>query len=150
MPFAGPSFSEISEVYPGRGLHLYFPNGKQLQQTLNTVQFELNYEKSSRIVEGVVKDEDIRKLIFKIAVLEDEVEDLNEQLAREEERADILMQDIEDANARSDHLDEEVQQLSNELRVKSRELETAKASTLLLSRRFNLLIRTIGRSRSHE
>jgi len=65
-------------------------------------------------------------LRFKIAIIEDEMEELNEQLAKEEERADLLVQDLEDANARTDDLDADVQQLLNEVRVKSRELDTAK------------------------
>ena len=53
-------------------------NGKQqLQQALTTARYELNYEKSSRIVQGVAKDEEIRKLKFSMAVKEDEIEDLS-------------------------------------------------------------------------
>jgi chromosome segregation ATPase len=98
---------------------------------LNTAHFELNYEKSSRIVEGVAKDEEIRQLKFRIAVMEDEVEDLNEQLAKEEERADLMLQDLEDATAKADNLDGEAQDLLNELRIKNRELDTARASYVL-------------------
>lgn len=94
-----------------------------------TAQFELNYEKSSRVVEGVSKDEEIRKLKIRIAIKEDEVEELNEQLAKEEERADLILQDLEGAAARADDRDGEIRQLLNELRVKSRELETAKVGT---------------------
>jgi hypothetical protein len=61
--------------------------------------------------------------------LEDDVEELNEQLAKEEERADLMSQDLDDATARADDLDGEAQGLLNELRVKSRELETARASS---------------------
>jgi uncharacterized coiled-coil protein SlyX len=83
------------------------------------------------MVEGVAKDEEIRQLKFRIAVMEDEVEDLNEQLAKEEERADLMLQDLEDATARADSLDGEAQDLLNELRVKNRELDTARASYVL-------------------
>jgi TolA-binding protein len=86
----------------------------------------LNYERSARIVEGVTKDEAIRQLKVRIHVIEDEVEELNEQLAKEEERSDGLVQDLEEAVAKFDELDGENQTLSNELRVKSRELENAK------------------------
>jgi len=99
-----------------------------LQQALHTTQFELNYERSSRIVEGVTKDEDIRKLKLRIHVIEDEIEELNEQLAKEEERSDGMVQDLEEALAKIDELDGENQGLSNEMRVKSRELENAKVS----------------------
>lgn len=97
----------------------------------------MNYEKSSRIVEGVAKDEDIRKLKVKMAIKEDEVEELNEQLAKEEERADLLIQDLEDANARTDDLDADVQQLMNELRVKTRELDTARVRWSILGKLYH-------------
>jgi hypothetical protein len=98
-------------------------------QTLQTTKFELNYERSSRIIEGVTKDEDIRKLRFKIAVMEDEIEDLNEQLAKEEERADGIAQDLDDAVAQTGELDAAVQELTNELRLKTRELEVAEVAS---------------------
>lgn len=103
----------------------------QLMQTLQTTQFELNYERSSRIVEGVAKDEEIRKLRFKIAVMDDEIEDLNEQLAKEEERADGIAQDLDDAVVQTGELDATVQQLNNELRAKTRELEAAEVDSIL-------------------
>jgi uncharacterized coiled-coil protein SlyX len=65
-------------------------------------------------------------LKFRVAIIEDEVEELNEQLAKEEERGDLMLQDLEDATARADDLDGEAQQLLNELRVKSRELDAAR------------------------
>ena len=74
----------------------------------------------------MAKDEEIRKLKFRVACLEDDVEELNEQLAKEEERADLMLQDLDDATARADDLDGEAQALLNDLRVKSRELETAR------------------------
>lgn len=80
-----------------------------------------------------MKDEEIRKLKFRLTCMEDDVEDLNEQLAREEERADLMLQDLDDATARVDELDGEAQGLHNELRIKARELETAKAEIAALS-----------------
>jgi uncharacterized coiled-coil protein SlyX len=65
-------------------------------------------------------------LKFRVAIIEDEVEELNEQLAKEEERGDLMLQGLEDATARADDLDGEAQQLLNELRVKSRELDAAR------------------------
>lgn len=121
----------------------------QLIQTLQTTKFELNYERSSRIVEGIAKDEDIRKLRFKIAVMEDEIEELNEQLAKEEERADEIAQDLEDAVAHTGELDATVQQLNNELRLKTRELEAAEVGTLCLLSNCQLIDST-GRGVSHE
>ncbi|TID22373.1 GTPase-activating protein [Venturia nashicola] len=117
MAFSGPDISEATE----------------LMQTLQTTKFELDFERSSRIVEGVAKDEDIRKLRFKIAVMEDEIEELNEQLAKEEERADLVAQDLEDAVAQTGELDATVQQLSHELRMKTRDLEAAEAEVSVMN-----------------
>lgn len=126
MAFAGPNISEASEVQDALSIFIaILLTTVQLIQTLQTTKFELNYERSSRIVEGVAKDEDIRKLRFRIAVMEDEIEDLNEQLAREEERADGIAQDLDDAIIQTAELDTTVQQLNNELRLKTRELEAA-------------------------
>lgn len=126
MAFASPNISEATEVLVALSVPTTsFLTTMQLMQTLQTAKFELNYERSSRIVEGVAKDEDIRKLRFKIAVMEDEIEELNEQLAREEERADLVAQDLEDAVVQTGELDATVQQLNNELRLRTRELEAA-------------------------
>ena len=86
----------------------------------------MNYQISSRIVEGITKDEDIRKLRVKIHIIEDEVEELIDQLTKEEERSDNLVRDLEETTAKSDELDIENQQLTNDLRIKSRELDNAK------------------------
>jgi uncharacterized coiled-coil protein SlyX len=93
---------------------------------LSTTELELNYERSLRIVEGVTKDEDIRKLKIRIHIVEDEVEELNDQLAKEEERSDGLVQDLEEAVAKMDELDAENQGLLTDLRVKNRDLENTK------------------------
>jgi hypothetical protein len=137
MPHVGTNMTEILEVFhPAINISFNTTSTnprKQLQQAIHTTQFELNYERSVRIVEGVTKDEEIRKLRLRIHIIEDEVEELNEQLAKEEERSDGLIQDLEEAILRSDELDEENQGLSNELRVKSRELENAKVSCWFLT-----------------
>lgn len=126
MALSGSNISEASDVKDALSVsETIYLTTMQLMQTLQTTKFELNYERSSRIVEGVAKDEDIRKLRFKIAVMEDEIEELNEQLAREEERADLVAQDLEDAVAQTGALDATVQQLNNDLRLKTRDLEAA-------------------------
>ena len=91
---------------------------------LQTVNFELNYERSSRAVECIIKGEDIRKLKYQLLLLEDENEDIIEQLDNEEAHAQNLEQDLENALARCEELDNEVQRLNEELRVKLRESST--------------------------
>src|SRR4051812_33372446 len=98
----------------------------QLQQALRTATLELNLERSTRAVETVKKDEDIRKLRLQLVLLEDENEELNTQLIQEEEHTDTLQQDLDDALARSTRLEDEISNLTNELRIKTREVETMK------------------------
>ncbi|KAF2436305.1 hypothetical protein EJ08DRAFT_674841 [Tothia fuscella] len=99
----------------------------ELQQTLSTTQYELNYEKSSRIVDSITRDEESRKLRVKIHILTDDIEELNEQLAKEEERSDSLIEELDVERKRSDELDGNVMGLNVELRSRSRELENVKA-----------------------
>ena len=96
----------------------------QLQIALQTANFELNYERSSRAVECVIKDEDIRKLKYQVLLLEDQNEELVEQLDKEEALAHTLEQDLEDALVRCEKLDNEVLRLNEELRVRLRESST--------------------------
>jgi chromosome segregation ATPase len=91
---------------------------------LQTTNFELNYERSSRAVESVVKDEDIRKLKYQVLGLEDENEELIEQLDKEEVHVQNLERDLECALARYEELDNEIQRLNEELRVRLRESST--------------------------
>lgn len=62
----------------------------------------------------------------KIHVIEDEIEDLNEQLTKEEERADSVIEELEVQLQRSEELEGDVQGLTNELRIKTRDLENTK------------------------
>jgi chromosome segregation ATPase len=98
---------------------------EQFKQSLQTAQCTLDYERSSRIVEVVERDEDIRNLKCRILLLEDENESLDDQLGAEEEKADALQQRLDTAEATADDLDAEVQRITSELRVTSRELENA-------------------------
>jgi chromosome segregation ATPase len=104
---------------------------EQFKQSLQTAQCTLDYERSSRIVEVVERDEDIRNLKCRILLLEDENESLDDQLAAEEEKADALQQRLDTAEATADDLDAEVQRITSELRVTSRELENATVRTVL-------------------
>jgi hypothetical protein len=59
-----------------------------------------------------------------VLLLEDQNEELVEQLDKEEVHAHNLEQDLEDALARCEKLDNEVQRLNEELRVRLRESST--------------------------
>jgi chromosome segregation ATPase len=88
----------------------------------------LDYERSSRIVDAVARDEEVRSLKCRILLLEDAHESLDEQLVAEEEKADAMQQQLDAAEATADELDAEVQRITSELRVTSRELENATVS----------------------
>jgi hypothetical protein len=59
-----------------------------------------------------------------VLLLEDQNEELIDQLDKEEVHAHNLEQDLEDAVTRCEKLDNEVQRLNEELRVRLRESST--------------------------
>jgi chromosome segregation ATPase len=99
---------------------------QQYNQALQTATHTLNYERSSRSVDAVVTKEEIRKLKCQILLLQDDNEALGSQLAAEEENADNLQLRLEDAESRTAELDGANVQLTNHLRSRIREVETAK------------------------
>lgn len=99
---------------------------KQLQRALQTTTLELNLARSTHSVEIVSKDEDIRKLRFQLLLLEDENDGLHEQLQAEDVRMEELEQSLDDALARSEQKEAELQTVFNELRMKTREMEITK------------------------
>jgi hypothetical protein len=81
----------------------------------------------------------------------DEIEELNEQLAKEEERADAIVLDLDQQNAIINELEVDVEALTDELRIKTRELDQAQVGgILLLPLRDSQLTGNLGRSLSHE
>ena len=95
-----------------------------MQLALQTAALELNYERSSRSVQEILKDEDIRRLKYQLLVLEEDRDELIEQLEREEQRCGNLELDLTDLSARCDELEAENVRLNEELRVKLREGST--------------------------
>ena len=81
----------------------------------------MNYERSSRQVDAVIRDEDVRKLKFQLVLLEDENDVLEEQLTQAEESADGMEGELGAALARQEELEGEVQTATNDLRSKLRE-----------------------------
>ena len=91
---------------------------------MQTAYFELNYERTSRAVECVIKDEEIRRLKYQLLRLKDHDEEVVELLDTESAHACNLERDLEDALTRCEKLDSEVQRLNEELRVRLRESST--------------------------
>jgi hypothetical protein len=95
----------------------------------------MDYERSHHIINQITRDEDIRKLKCHILLLQDENDALNDQLATEEENADVLQLRLEYAENAVDELELLVQQFENDLRIRDREYETAKVSSTHYSTR---------------
>lgn len=91
---------------------------------MQTAYFELNYERTSRAVECVIKDEDIRRLNLQLLRLKDHDAEVVELLDSETLLACNLERDLKDALARGEKLDSEVERLNEELRVRLRESST--------------------------
>jgi chromosome segregation ATPase len=100
----------------------------QFKQALATSNFTIEYERSTRIVDSIIKDEDIRKLKCRLLRLQDENDSLNDQLVNEEEHADELQQRLDSVEGELEELEISNQELENELRIKTREYENALVS----------------------
>jgi hypothetical protein len=96
------------------------------KQALDTANYSIEYERSHQIINQIIRDEDIRKLKCQILLLQDENDALNDQLATEEENADVLQLRLEYAENAVDELELLVQQFENDLRIRDREYDTAK------------------------
>ena len=103
----------------------------EYQQSLGTAHLELKLLESTRSVESVSKDEDIRRLRMQLLLLEDENEELHGQLRVEENRGDGLEQAADEALSELEQAEGEIQRLMNESKTKARELESARVCTLL-------------------
>ncbi|KAF2755798.1 hypothetical protein EJ05DRAFT_478758 [Pseudovirgaria hyperparasitica] len=99
----------------------------ELRRSLQTTKFELDYERSARVVEIVAKDEELRKLRVHLQLLEDENDELHEQLGDEEGRAEDLEAKIDDTHALLEEAELAKVNLTNELRLKERELNNMQA-----------------------
>ena len=80
------------------------------------------YQEALQNTELIVKDEAARRLRVRILLLENETEDLNEQLAMEEDRIDLLEQEGDGLRVQLEHSEEETRRQESDLRVQTREL----------------------------
>lgn len=102
------------------------------QQALETAQLEQKLLACRQRVESVTQDEAARKLRVHVLMLEDENEDLHVQLGDEENRGDMFEQAVDDALGELETSENQVQRLTNDLKIKTRELENARVGALLL------------------
>lgn len=100
----------------------------ETQQALKTTILELEFERSTRAVEILGKDESIRLLREQECMWEDRYNALYTDLEQEQTRSDALADKSEALRAKLDESNEVVRRMSNESRTKTREIEAMKAS----------------------
>jgi predicted RNase H-like nuclease (RuvC/YqgF family) len=100
----------------------------QLKHSLRSANLELSLERSKHSVEVVVKDEEIRKLRVSQCLLESDNSDLHEQLEEEQARSDELENALDDALLNIDGQKAEAEAAQNQIRTQSREIANLKVS----------------------
>lgn len=98
----------------------------QLKHSLRTAGLELSLERSKHSVEMVAKEEDIRKLRVSQCLLQDENGDLHEQLEEEQARSDNLENELNEALAQLDEQTAASELAQNQIRTQSREVANLK------------------------
>nr|XP_023927809.1 intracellular protein transport protein USO1-like [Quercus suber]POE91519.1 hypothetical protein CFP56_14627 [Quercus suber] len=100
---------------------------KLYTQSLNSHALELKCERQATIVELLAKDEDIRQLRIDIHVLEDDYDDLRNLLTQEEDRSDKFEQLVNSNLLRAEEAEGQLQQITEELRIRENDLATLEA-----------------------
>lgn len=98
----------------------------QLHQAAKTASLEQAYQRSLHDFDSIVAEEDARRLRLRILLLEDENDDLHEQLAEEDERAESLEREAQELQDRLVDSEEECQRALANLRVQARDVDTLK------------------------
>ena len=88
----------------------------------------MSLERSKHLVEAVAKDEEIRKLRVSQCLLQDDNNDLHEQLAEEQARADELENALDEALAQLDEQRASGEAAHNQIRLQAREVANLKVS----------------------
>ena len=104
----------------------------QLQHSLRNATLELNLERSKHSVEVIVKDEEIRKLRVTQCLLQDANTDLHEQLEEEQARSDELENALDEALAQLDQKTAETETAEKRIRTQAREVANLKVSRTVL------------------
>jgi predicted RNase H-like nuclease (RuvC/YqgF family) len=100
---------------------------------LRNANLELSLERSKHSVEVVVKDEDIRKLRVAQCLLQDDNSDLHEQLEEEQARSDELENALDEALTQLDEQQAEGEAAQNTIRTQAREVANLKVGAFLSS-----------------
>ncbi|CAO2654214.1 Nn.00g109470.m01.CDS01 [Neocucurbitaria sp. VM-36] len=100
---------------------------KDLQHSLRNANLELSLERSKHSVEVVAKDEEIRKLRVSQCLLQDDNNDLHEQLEDEQARSDELENALDEALAQLDEQKAASEVAQNQIRTQAREIANLRA-----------------------
>lgn len=92
-------------------------------KTLNTADAELAYERSTAAIAQLTRDEEVRKLLLKSHFLADELDDLNESLLGEAERADEAEERAISWQEAAEDANDKLEAALNDARSKKREIE---------------------------
>ncbi|KAI9812631.1 MAG: hypothetical protein M1827_004620 [Pycnora praestabilis] len=105
----------------------------QLQQSLKSKSLELAYEQNVRQIDAIYEEERLRQLRLRVLLMEDQNNDLHDELAQDDDRIDELERIAEDGRGRLEEANAVLQKVQNDLRARTRELETVKAELQSLS-----------------
>ena len=89
---------------------------------------ELRYERAANSIELLAKDEQLRKMRIRNLLLGDELDALNEKLFEEFERGDGAELEAQSWQADAEDASEKLERTTNELRLKTRDLDTLKVN----------------------
>ncbi|KAG9562789.1 hypothetical protein KCU71_g7297, partial [Aureobasidium melanogenum] len=98
-------------------------------QSLQSASLELNYERTSHLVDIISKDENLRRLRFDMHKLEDDNEELRELLTQEEDRSESLEKAVNDNLARAEDAEAHAVDLQADLQAAEQELSILRAET---------------------
>lgn len=94
----------------------------------NLVAAELRYQQSTSAIDLLVKDEEIRRTRLGQLLLEDDIDRLNEQIIDEAERGDAAEAQVASWREEAEDTGDRLERTLNELRARTRELETLKVT----------------------
>lgn len=97
------------------------------QHLTDSYQFQLAYEESLRKADIIIQEESTRRLKIQLLLLQDDNNDLNEQLAEDEERIEDLEGERDTLRQELEHIEANLQQHENDSKVQARELSSLKA-----------------------
>ncbi len=101
-------------------------NQLRLQDVSKTYSLELAYQETIQKSDFIIQDEAARRLRLQVLLLENENDELNEQLAIEDNRIDELEQDCAELQGQVEQAEATSHRYKTEVLLKTRELSNLK------------------------